>query len=97
MMNTEVQKPDEKPATYAEMGVRGAPYNRGRHEMMDSRGRNTIKDMESDIEHDMETRHMPVIAHAHIDMSLGRQNTERKEPPKRYAQCTHTPKKKYTP
>ena len=99
-MNTQFQKPDEKLATYAEMGVRGAPYNRDRHEMLDyiltnSRGRNSMKDKESDVEHGVETRHMPVIANARFHMSLARQYTERKEPPKRYAQFTHTDKEIY--
>ena len=80
---TQFQKPDIKLETYAEMGVRGAPFNRDRCEMIDyilipTRGRNTIKNIETYVTHNIETRHMPVIAQAHITMTLARQSKRTK-------------------
>ena len=100
VMNTMFPKSEQYKYTYAEPGAKGEPYKRHRYEIIDyiltnNRGRNTIKDVESDIEHGIETRHMPIIAIARINMSLSRQNTERQEPPKQYAKCTHTEQEIY--
>ena len=70
VMNTMLDKPEEKRLNFAEMGVAGPPYTRHRHEMIDfiqtsDRWKNTVKNCESDITY-IETMRKPVWAGVRI-------------------------------
>ena len=71
--NTFFQKSDLKVLTYAEPGVHGQPYTRGRYETLDyilvtNRWKNTVLDCESHLEAGINTRHAPLWAKIRIKL-----------------------------
>ena len=53
------------------MGINGAPYEISRYEMIDyiltkEKWKNTVKDINNDLEGNIETRHIPIVARVKV-------------------------------
>ena len=82
VMNTMFPKPEQYKYTYADPGAKGEPYKRHRYEILDyipttNEWKNTIRNTRTDPHHNINTRHVPVIAYVKVRLKAQyRQNLE---------------------
>ena len=108
-MNTYFPKPSQFLATYKEMGVEGPPYIRGswnpnrlryeqRYEQLDfmlvqSRWKNSVKNVQADPKSNIESSHNPLIAT--IEVKLKSMGKPHQEPKASYLKCTEEQQNAY--
>ena len=93
MMNTQFQKSDKNLVTYAEPGQKGTPYTRERYDMVgyiqetEGKTQSPIY-IYNKLDHEVETRHIPIIATSRIKLKAN-YNTTPLTPRPKYRQCTN--------